>query len=141
MLEIPRHPHILATNYPLASVTMDQERIRRLRILPGYLPTIEAGGTYNDTESEAIPCNDPRYACTKFGGLKPFFNPDAQWPLCKCCGRPQTFVGQINLEDKQVPFPIRQMLAEDGGSGIFQLFWWWVTEWRVKYTDFPNCAN
>lgn len=92
-------------------------------MLTGYVPTLVKADNFSDDE-ENIPYDDWRYTVTKFGGLKPFFNPGAQWPLCKSCGRPQAFVVQINLQDEKVPLPIRERLGVGGGEGIFQLFWW-----------------
>lgn len=92
------------------------------RTLTRYVP--KAKKLIDIHYGENIPYDDPRYTCTKFGGLQPFFNPGAQWPLCQFCMRPQTFIGQINLEDRKVPLPIRERLASHGGEGIFQIFWW-----------------
>lgn len=54
-------------------------------------------------DEPALTYDDPLYTCTKFGGLKPFFNPESLWPICKSCMRPMSFVGQINMNDSQFP--------------------------------------
>lgn len=120
---------------------MAEEKIRRQEFLPGYIPTFRLNPAVEDAAEDAValPYDDPEYTCTKFGGLRPFFNPGTEWPLCKCCWRPQTFVGQVNMDDPQLPPRIRERLAVGGGAGIFQLFWWWVAgshmERWVVYTN------
>lgn len=101
---------------------MDEEA-RHRGFLPSYIPT---AGVNPIVHEPTLAYDDQLFTCTKFGGLKPFFNPESLWPVCKSCMRPMSFVGQINMGDSQFPPLILQRLAQDGGTGIFQLFWWWV---------------
>lgn len=133
------HLHHRNSLHPAVEMTsMAGQKPHRPRILPGYTPTIISEPDIFPGSQENIPYNDPHYTATKFGGLSPFFNPGAHWPLCGCCGRPQTFVGQINLDDRGIPLPIRERLAAGGGEGIFQLFWWSV---RTGYSTMATAFS
>lgn len=120
---------------------MDEEEAQHRKFPPSYIPTAEESPIVDEP---SLPYDDPQYTRTKFGGLRPFFNPESLWPVCKCCMRPMTFVGQINMNDSQFPLLIRQRLAVGGGTGIFQLFWWWVlvhiwgVEWLTLRENSPD---
>lgn len=108
----------------------DLERARRRELPPSYIAT---AGVNPVADELPLAYDDPLYTCTKSGGLRPFMNPESMWPVCKNCMRPLVFVWQMNMDDPQVPLPIRQRLAGGGGTGIFQLFWWWVLAyvWKI----------